>query len=317
MNPLVALYPGTESALYRVTGLVADICTQNIDALAAYKQKYTLKFVGELQQSATDAKNLPNHSTRQGALSALHNTLVEANSGFCSVFAGLMGYIDDSFPAAQVAANKKMAGGDLYISALKENWSATSIMTGTGATFISNNTDALTAGGMPVDFADSFSNAADAFETSLSAFSNYKNGAQGETNAKIIANNNLYSSLLAILKDARYVLGTDMASKKAFSYSAQLKKVKGPGKTGIRMVLQMKDVLTPVTTATVSLMPTGKSFDANNKGVVEAALPENTYSYTITAPGLATITGTLAITAGVMSRKKIEMTTAADREATA
>lgn len=174
MNPTVALYPGTESGLYLVTGLVADICTENLEALAAYKAKYTQPFIDALLQSAADAKALPNIGIRQSTSSLLRKTLVGANDDFCLVFAGLMGYIDDSFPADQVAANKKLAGGDLYISALNKNWSATSTITGTGYAYIMANSEALLSGGMPESFAKTFSDAAGAFEKSLSDFSNYK-----------------------------------------------------------------------------------------------------------------------------------------------
>ena len=303
--------------LYTITDMACEICLGSIQDFQNFKSTYTVEWVNGLLLNAQAAAAMPNHQTRQGVITQKRNDVVAACSTVCNGFISLTKYIDDSFSNDQVDALKKIAGNGYYNSAVSKKWQAVKTLITMSLDFINTYADDLKGGGMPDDFVTTYTSNTNTFLKSLKMFNDYKAAVDSETAAKIMANNDVYADLQSMLSDGRHMFKKDAVMKQNFSYTALLSKVKKGGKTGYRIRVEEAQVETPVTTASISLMPTGKTFYADEKGVILCDVPANTYSYTLTAPGYSTLTGTFTIVTGTTHRKNITLRKAASDSAVA
>ena len=160
---------------------------------------------------------------------------------------------------------------------------------------------------MPDGFAADFGTLSVAFGDELAAMLMGKTTKVAQAGTKIEANNGVYKTLRAMMKDGRKIYKKNPLKRSAYSYSAQAKLVGSAGKTGFRFCLVMERTMVPVQAATVSFLPSGEVFgDVSKKGVLLVHLPElekgDTYQYMLTAPGCEEVVGELVATAGVVHR---------------
>ena len=120
--------------------------------------------------------------------------------------------------------------------------------------------------------------------------------------------NDMYQRIMGMMDDGKEIFVDDPDMVNQFTYRWLMRKLGGQGDTGFRFSLKEADTLVPVTTASVSFLPSGAEFliDEEESGVILVHLPElgkgETYSYILIAPGYEEMKGVLVADTGVMHR---------------
>ena len=126
------------------------------------------------------------------------------------------------------------------------------------------------------------------------------------TKQKIIANNAIYTILMAMFKDAAAIYRRDDTVKSYFTYDDILAHITGEKTTGIRFEAIEETTALPVSGVAITAQPGDTSAKTAEDGVVKMELPEKTYTLTITVPASYQPVPSLSVktTTGIMHRKK-------------
>ena len=308
MSKRKSKYPGTEAALYLIVSVVCGLCLAQLKAFSNFKKRYTKEYIDDILASLKIAEAMPSISGRQGKQKSQRTTLQKLNQELCSLFQKLMLYMEAGFDESLWLEKRMAAGGDQYEAAKGNNWKASKTMQELAIAFMNDYAAELAAGDMPANFAADFAEKNGVFLATLVDYGTSKNTTVEDTADKLDANNALYTRIQTVMKDGRRIFEGDEVMMEQFSYMAQLRKWGGMGDTGFRFSLKEADTLVPVTTASVSFLPSGLDFSMEEEetGVILVYLPElkkdELYSYLLTAPGYEEMAGTLVATTGVMHR---------------
>jgi hypothetical protein len=191
------------------------------------KNSFWTVLVGTTMETDADAIGLmPDEYTRAAQIEELKG-IRDANvvSGI-QIFADLDSLIEQSFPETLWITKRKEAGSKFWGKAARDAGACSSAFAA-GKLFITNNNAALLAGGMLTTFQATFTTLSGSYTTSNTAYKNASVEAQLQTDAKIIACNDLYARYMVMAKVAKNIFRNDKAMKDGFVYGA-IKKTINP-----------------------------------------------------------------------------------------
>lgn len=302
------MYAGTERVLYLIVAMVCKLCLKQLKDFSDFKAKYTTEYINAILENLSVVKALPSFESRQGDQGVLRKKMVKQNKLICRYFQRLLRYMTDGFDEDQMADMRRAAGGNLYDAARGNNWKASSDMQSNMSQFMVKYNVELTKGGMPAGFAQAFADDSAVFANLLDEFGTDKTSSGKDTQDKLTENNKLYKRIMNVMDDGKEIFVDDAAMVEQFSYRWLMMKLGGQGDTGFRFSLKAEGTLVPVTTASVSFLPSGSVFsiEEDETGLIPVYLPElkkdEFYSYLLTAPGYEEMAGTLVADTGVMHR---------------
>jgi hypothetical protein len=213
----------------------------------------------------------------------------------------LKSYIVTAYPNKALHKGKFEAAGQLYYEgASNEDWESVSQLNQSGSNFIAANSVALLAGlNMPVGFQATYDGDAAAF---LLTYDNFKVAEQTseQTANKIKANNEIYRTGVAMLKDGQliFVARPEIAVKYQFQSIWDLV---NPPVAGIKGNVKDSKNNLPLSGALITAQQAGEPVDetlTDDAGNFSLRLAAGTYQVTVSAAGFVSQTVEVIVDAG-------------------
>ena len=311
-NKIKAIYNSPVLIMYAIALAIWNNFVTYLSFFTAFDASYTAATAASAIKAIDAARLLPDASARRAISKKIRKLLRTAGKGCCNQFQVLLTYIEKSFPDDEIEAMKQLAGYASYKKASAGNLTQIAALNTAAATFLTDNSKALIAGGMPATFADTFTTTIAGFDELNSSYGVAIQKEREETNAKTAANNEVYTTLTRLIKDAKSIFINDATTRAFFTYDTIALRFKKEGKTGYRFTIRQVISEAAIHNAVVVFQPGNITAIANKKGVAQAELQKDViYTFTITAPGSATVAGSdLKTTPGVMKRKEFLLTPA-------
>ena len=282
-----ANYNCNTQELYSAARLGWDSCSEQLTDFTAFKAKYTAAFITAQLAEIDIAANLPDDQARAAKAESERINLTQIADTCLANWQKLKRYIADAFSTEQQKPNIESAGSEYYEKAGNYNWDSLQGLLTAGQTYIAANLAALQANqNMPAAFATSFSTDKTAFDNLHQQFLQSEELSQQGTEAKIIANNKVYSNLISMFLDGQEIYKTNEVIKKQFVFDQVLNLVSGTGTAGIKGYITADKTNTPIQGAIVAIEQNGKSAKTDQDGKYQILqVAANSYNIKIGAEG--------------------------------
>ena len=222
-KPIFRTSFGTFLAIVRIGG------ANYLDNQPAFELKNIFWTVAVGEAFTVDANTIglmPDEFTRASQIAVLKETYDTNIVASVGIFADLSSLIEQSFPEAQWKTKAVEAGSKYWGKAASNAAKCTSALSA-GVLFITNNHAALLLGGMILTFQADFTALSTGNETSKTNYKNAEIEAGLQTDAKVIACNELYVRYMVMAKVAKNIFRNDKAMKNGFVYGT-IKKTLNP-----------------------------------------------------------------------------------------
>jgi len=282
-----ANYNCNTQELYSAARLGWDSCSEQLTDFTAFKAKYTSAFITAQLAEIDIAANLPDDQARAAKAESERINLTQIADTCLANWQKLKRYIADAFSTEQQKPNIESAGSQYYEKAGNYNWDSLQGLLTAGQTYIAANLAALQANqNMPAAFATSFSTDKTAFDNLHQQFLQSEELSQQGTEAKVIANNKVYSNLISMFLDGQEIYKTNEVIKKQFVFDQVLNLVSGTGTAGLKGYVTADKTNTPIQGAMVAIEQNGKSATTDQDGKYQILqVAANTYNIKIGAEG--------------------------------
>jgi hypothetical protein len=281
-------YRCTQAELYLCCRLGFTSCSENLAAFTAFKSKYTSTYITTNLAAIDAAENLPGNQARSAQSETYRLELVELGNTCRSNFQSLKRYIDEAFAPEMQKPQYEAAGQQYYEKASQNNWAALSSLNTYADNYITAHTAILSSAGyMPSTFATQYSTDRDAFTAKHLQFMNQEEQDEEGTQAKIIANNDIYTSLINMCLDGQEIFKNDTAKYKQFVFADILIKASSAGTAGIRGKVTSSVDSSPIANAAIQILDTSytTATDADGNYLIKP-LAVGRYDVRFSAPPL-------------------------------
>ncbi|MBI4945155.1 MAG: hypothetical protein HY840_01995 [Bacteroidetes bacterium] len=240
-------YHCTQEELYQVCLLGWDSYLENVLDFTNTNTLYTVPFGQASRAAVITAKAMPDFQARDEASETLL-ILMKASADQCLILWNLLEtHIKKSFPKNLQKPKLESAGTDYYQQAGNNNWASLSALMESANTFITHNTPALIAGGMPPAFPASFSSERTNFETLHTQFKDAEQDSEEQRDTKINANNTIFQTLSSMFEDGQKIYRNNPAKRERFTFSKVLSLISGgstpPPAAGILTIISNQNVI--------------------------------------------------------------------------
>lgn len=230
-----AKYHCAQKDLYPACRLAWLSCSENLAAFAAYKTNYTPAFIAARIAEISAAAHMKSLQARTLASEGYHADLVAMAQHSCHNFQTIKRYIADAYPPDRHKMQYQAAGQAHYRKAARYNWGAVEALNTAGLLYLSEfQTLLMTQGYMPPTFIAQYTADRGAFAAKHLLFMTQEEANEENTQAKAIANNNIYAQLMRLCRDGQEIFKNNEVMSKQFTFSELLKKVNGKGTAGYR-----------------------------------------------------------------------------------
>ena len=303
-----ALYGCSQQSFYTVAAVVWANYITNIARFTAFKGKYNAALATTALTALAAAKLLPNEEMRNSMPESVRIALLPLGDNCLANQRKLKSYIEEAFPTT-ASTMLASAGNKSYKAAYHEGWEEMNTMITDADLFINNNIAALEMAGanMPVAFAATYTSDKTAFETVYKNFLLTAQATSGDTNDKMKANNKVYATMTAMLKDGQLIFETDETRKAIFTFATILGNVTGNGATGMRITAANSVSKVNITDFAASVQPGAVVAQANGI-ILELKMSVAMYTVVISAPGFHDLViNQVQLKTGVMRRLDVEL----------
>lgn len=191
---------------------------EHLAVFASKKTTYIAQKGLDALAEVQTAKLLPDEAAREAQHILLRQDVV-ALSGVCRIlWEELDSLIRDSFAPEQYETRRNEAGHNYYERASQEDWEGVKGLMTAGNSFITAHTAVLTTGGMPAGFALSFTDADVDFNAKYLEFIQSEELSKTLTDQKILANNAVHATLMAMFEDGKRYFRFDAAIREQFTF---------------------------------------------------------------------------------------------------
>lgn len=307
-TPKRAIYNCSQSELYTICLIAWDACLANIPTFTTFSALYTSGLVAVRKADILAAAALPDFQARNAAAQLIRTALIAYNDRAMSAFMMLKEYIKVAFNAVDWNIQFDAAGQSYYRDAGNLNWDSTAAMLVSMSNFVAANSVALLANSnMPAGFVTDLSSAKISFDTNHLDYMIAKNDILTATDAKIDANNQIYTSLAALCSVARG-LNFSWAVMANFTISRLLTSVSGGGFATLEGYVT--DVATglPIAGAKVEIPSIGVMTTTDGSGFYTIApLPAASFTVLSDATGYTIATTSVTLTGGTTTTLDIAL----------
>lgn len=227
-----AEYSCAQKDLYTIirTGWISY--EEQLPAFMAYKTSYTATTGTDQLAALETARLMPDQDSRTDLHKSLRIAMIPKAELCIRMWTDLSSYIRDGF-APEYYDTKRLSAGYAYFNgALGMDWDSVAELMVQGLAFADSNTAALTAGGMPATFITDMQTAKDDFETNYAEFLTTLEDTKRMVDEKIVANNTLFSTMMAMFEDAKKIFRDNAALREQFIYERLLAMINPPGGGG-------------------------------------------------------------------------------------
>jgi hypothetical protein len=309
MEDLKPNYNCSQDALYAACELVITSLNEELVSFTALKPKYNAALVTSLRADLLAARNIPALSQRQSEQEIARINLLAKLKLCLDKLNALRLYIRDAYTVSAIREVRMMeAGFGDYEKAAESNWEKLEAIMNNAKVFIGLHEAELLAGdNMPAGYKADFDALAATVNPEVVAMQNMRENNKQGTSEKILANNNLYTKVMAVCEDGTYIFRNDAAKASQFVWSSVSEIITPPGAAGLRG--DVKDELTSevIVGASVNVKRADSPMitvvtDIEGKYLF-GSLPAGDYEGKVTMEGFQSIGFTGTISTGVVSNK--------------
>lgn len=309
MEDLKPNYNCSQDVLYAACELVITSLNEELVSFTALKPKYNAAFVTALRAELLAARNIPALSQRQSEQEIARINLLAKLTLCLDKLNALRLYIRDAYTVSAIREVRMMeAGFGDYEKAADANWEKLEAIMNNAKVFIGLHEAELLAGdNMPAGFKADFDALAATVNPEVVTMQNMRENNKQGTSEKILANNNLYTKVMAVCEDGTYIFRNDAAKASQFVWSSVSEIITPPGAAGLRG--EIKDELTSevIVGASVNVKRADSPMvtvvtDVDGKYLF-GSLPAGNYEGKITIEGYQAVGFTVTISTGVVSTK--------------
>ena len=313
MEDLKPNYNCSQDVLYAACELVITSLNEELVSFTALKPKYNAALVTSLRAELLAARNIPALSQRQSEQEIARINLLAKLTLCLDKLNALRLYIRDAYTVSAIREVRMMeAGFGDYEKAAEANWEKLEAIMNNAKVFIGLHEAELLAGdNMPAGFKADFDALAATVNPEVVAMQNMRENNKQGTSEKILANNNLYTKVMAVCEDGAYIFRNDAAKASQFVWSSVSEIITPPGAAGLRG--DVKDELTSevIVGASVNVKRADSPMitvvtDVDGKYLF-GSLPSGDYEGKVTVEGYQSIGFTVTISTGVVSNKNFVM----------
>ena len=212
-------YKSSQAELYAICTIGWQSYTENQPDFENFNTKYTTQFGIDSIAAVESAKNLPDFQARNQETETAYILMGQTATLALTKWRSLRSYIKSSFPATLQKPKIEAAGEDHYNKALNRNWAETELMLTSAINLVTQNAAQLTTGGMPAAFPTQLSDLHTEFMDYYATFTDSGQDEHEGTDAKIIANNDIYAQLLRMFEDGQIIYEDDAAKRERFIFA--------------------------------------------------------------------------------------------------
>jgi hypothetical protein len=313
MEDLKPNYNCSQDVLYAACELVITSLNEELVSFTALKPKYNAALVTSLRADLLAARNIPALSQRQSEQEIARINLLAKLTLCLDKLNALRLYIRDAYTISAIREVRMMeAGFGDYEKAAEANWEKLEAIMNNAKVFIGLHEAELLAGdNMPAGFKADFDALAATINPEVVAMQNMRENNKQGTSEKILANNNLYTKVMAVCEDGVYIFRNDAAKASQFVWSSVSEIITPPGAAGLRG--DVKDELTSevIVGASVNVKRADSPMitvvtDVDGKYLF-GSLPAGDYEGKVTNEGYQSVGFTVTISTGVVSIKNFAM----------
>ena len=313
MEDLKPNYNCSQDVLYAACELVITSLNEELVSFTALKPKYNAALVTSLRADLLAARNIPALSQRQSEQEIARINLLAKLTLCLDKLNALRLYIRDAYTVSAIREVRMMeAGFGDYEKAAEANWEKLEAIMNNAKVFIGLHEAELLAGdNMPAGFKADFDALAATVNPEVVAMQNMRENNKQGTSEKILANNNLYTKVMAVCEDGTYIFRNDSAKDSQFVWSSVSEIITPPGAAGLRG--DVKDELTSevIVGASVNVKRADSPMitvvtDVDGKYLF-GSLPSGDYEGKVTNEGYQSVRFTVTISTGVVSIKNFAM----------
>ena len=227
MKGTTTIYGVAMEILYIIATFAWKLCGANIDSFQAYRAIYSRELVAKSLTAIAAAKALKTSRQAIAARKSARVDLVSEATQVRQYWQDLKGYINAAYPKSKATIELESAGSLLFQKG-PVNWSAVSELIAAANTYLSDNLETLKANNnMPDTFPRLFMLAGEAFVKQLDIFQLADLEKKNAVSNKLNANNAIYDSLIAMLKDGQLIFKNNENMRKQFTYEVLVAMNKG------------------------------------------------------------------------------------------
>ncbi|MBL7766667.1 MAG: carboxypeptidase regulatory-like domain-containing protein [Chitinophagaceae bacterium] len=306
-------YHCPQEDLYTIVYLGWKSCRKKLSAFTDFKPIYTDAYIDEKLAQADAAEKMPSEQERDGKISSIRLHLINANRTCLNNFQSLKRYIETAYTPEFAEPEYTIIGQDLYLKASRNNWDTTKNIMTKCSTYIAQNVVKLSENlNMPSTFPAKFESDLANFNTLHHDFLEAEESSTDETEAKIAANNAIYTDLMSMFADAQILFKNQDALLKQFTFSDVLYLVSGAGTAGVRGTITNANNNKAIKEVTLTVEDTEHNAITDDVGKFEISpMASGTYNLLVSAPGFESQTISHEVLIGTISTLNITLTPSA------
>lgn len=282
-------YNCTQADLYKACRQIWLMCQEHLTEFAKYKGCYTTVFVDENLALINTVAAMENYENRQAPVKDRRKDLMAAAVDCSDLFKLLKGYCTTAFKDDTVVRDAMIgeAGQQYFDKISTGNWSQVSGLLSAMVPFVKKRKETLMEKAyMPEGFIARLEEQKVVFEAALSAWESQKENATPNTEAKIIANNDLKNRVMEVLADGQMVFIKNKAMAQKFVWNSILTEVRGTKPAGLAGRVTDAATKKGLANVVVAIEALGLTVTTDAEGRYEfASLAEGIYEVTFTIEG--------------------------------
>ena len=304
-----ALYAMKQAELYTICLMAWDSCSAHLTDFTAFSAGYTAPAITGRKAQVLAAKALPDYQARNSTAEIMRVQLIDTNKASCDLWQKLKRYISYAFPSSQWQIQWDAAGMNYYLNASNLNWDSTEQLMNAGKAFITANSAALLLNNnMPAGFAATFTTATTTFTARHQAYLQEREDVRIDTQTKIVANNQIYSNLIAMLADGKIIYENDPAVKNEFTLTTLMSIVSNSGLSGVKGTVADAVSRNPKAGATVTIIELNLTTTTDVNGFYQIDAPSGSYTLEVSGLGIVTpVTTSFVIAVGVQTTVNVDI----------
>jgi hypothetical protein len=304
-----AIYAMKQAELYTICFMAWDSCLVHLTDFTAFSAGYTAPAITARKAQITAAKALPDYQARNSTAEIMRVQLIETNTAACDLWQKLKRYISYAFPSNQWQIQWDAAGMNYYLNASNLNWDSTEQLMNAGKAFITANSAALLLNNnMPATFSANFTATTTTFTTKHQVYLQEREDVRIDTQAKVLANNQIYTNLIAMLADGKLIYQNDPAVKNEFTLTTLMSIVSNSGLSGVKGTVADSVSRAPLAGVTITIIELNLNTTTDVNGFYTIDAPSGSYTLEASGVGITTpITVSFTIATGVQTTVNVDV----------
>lgn len=275
-------YECSDDEFVTIANQILDVVLVHIALIAGVLPIITVLWVTNVRNAIIAAQAMPDVSIRRNNNKQSRKDLSDAHILSKAQFGSLKLFISLAFPAAK-KIQWNLAGWTFYKLTGKSNWDATAQMLVFMITYITANSVALLAAGMPANFlADLILLKAD-FDAAHTAYINARGNVQVQTDDKRNAFKAIFLDIRTVCQ-AALLTNLSPTILKQFNLTYLISVVSGTPNAGFKGTITDFHTGLPLAGATIKIFTSGLIIHANTQGKYTLSLPAKHYYAIVSVP---------------------------------